>query len=681
MRCVMLAVLALFASPVFAAVIPVDTTQLRDGPVQVTSRADALVVRWTDERSRPWTAEFSLDTAKPLLTSIAHPGGVLFGGATPQYWVETGKRRGGWDQFFDFPPSHPDGTRRFQSELALRKAVVRSKGERVEVYFEGLRLGHFTGGVAFTFYPGSRLVEQEAVASTAEPDTAYYYDAGLQWTATSDRRVGNTMQSRVSWYDAEGRLQDRDLPFFSSERQPVAARYRSVAVRLPAGALAVFPAPHRYFMPRDFTSNLGHLWARSFRGQASLGIRQLPDENWIYYPWMNAPSGTEQRMGMFLMLSDGEPRAALEDVQRYTNRDRFPSLSGYKTLSSHFHLAYTVQAMERGDQWVPPFKPVLKSLGIDAVMIADFHGDGNPRDTGELRLKELEAYYRACRAQSDAELLIIPAEEANIHLGGHWVLAFPKQVLWFMSRAQGQAFSQTRGRFGTVYSTANAEDMIELIRRENGVLYTAHPRTKGSMGFPDQYKTSDFFRDPRFLGAGWKQMPSDLSTLRQGLRALNLLDDMNNWGLAKKLVPEVDIFQFDHTHEVYAHMNAAYVRIDRLPQFDEYGKVLEKLRAGDYFGSTGEVLLPSVEIGRGLRVEADVRWTFPLAYAVVAWGDGARTSRKTIALDTTRSFGAQKFRWEIAAPEAKWARLEVWDVAGNGAFTNPVRFADASLGR
>src|SRR5262245_14311146 len=216
MRCVVLAALTLCSSPALAAVIPVDTTQLRDGPVQVSSRADALVVRWTDERSRPWTAEFSLDTAKPLLTSIAHSGGVLFGGATPQYWVETGKRRGGWDQFFDFPGSHPEGTRRFQSELALRKAVVRSKGERVEVYFEGLRLGLFTGGVAFTFYPGSRLIEQEAVGSTAEPDTAYYYDAGLQWSATADRLVGNTMQTRVSWHDAEGRLQERVLPFFSS---------------------------------------------------------------------------------------------------------------------------------------------------------------------------------------------------------------------------------------------------------------------------------------------------------------------------------------------------------------------------------------------------------------------------------------------------------------------------------
>ena len=165
-----------------------------------------------------------------------------------------------------------------------------------------------------------------------------------------------------------------------------------------------------------------------------IGVRQLRDENWQYYPWVNAPPGRAQRMGVFFLVSDGTPEAALSHVLRYTNRDRFPALAGYKTLSTHWHLADTVQAMANGPKWTPPFKPVLKAMGVDASMIMDFHGDGHPADLTDLRLDELDAYFKALKAQSDPEFLLIPAEEANVHLGGHWSVVFPKPVYWFMNR-------------------------------------------------------------------------------------------------------------------------------------------------------------------------------------------------------------------------------------------------------
>jgi hypothetical protein len=41
--------------------------------------------------------------------------------------------------------------------------VARSIGN---LLFEGLKLGIFEGGIAYTFYPGSRLIYQEAVVLT-----------------------------------------------------------------------------------------------------------------------------------------------------------------------------------------------------------------------------------------------------------------------------------------------------------------------------------------------------------------------------------------------------------------------------------------------------------------------------------------------------------------------------------
>jgi DNA repair protein RadC len=81
-----------------------------------------------------------------------------------------------------------------------------------------------------------------------------------------------------------------------------------------------------------------------------------------------------------------------------------------------------------------------------------------------------------------------------------------------------------------------------------------------------------------------------------GERSLTLLDDMSNWGLRKLLLAEVDVFQIDHTHELYAHMNINYVRAPKLPSFENYGELLKTMQKGDFFISTGEVLMPQHSI-------------------------------------------------------------------------------------
>jgi len=656
-----------------AATVPVDLSGVRPGPVTVESAGGSLIVTWPDESARLWRAEFSLDPEKLLITSIGTAGKPLIERARPLYWCSTGVRRGGWDQFFDFPPSHPNGTRSFQSEFRLRYAEAHTMGDRVEVVFGRMQMGIFAGTVAYTFYPGSRLIKQEAILTTQTPDVAYFYDTGLRMADPADTHAGGVTTAGITYYDTAGQLRTGRAP--GPERVSLPVRHRTLALRTSGGSIAVFPPPHQYFFGRDFTTNIGYVWASAFSGAASIGIRQWPDDNSSYYPWMNAPPGTEQHMSVFYQLSDRDAAATLSEVVRYTNGDRFRPLDGFKVVAPHWHFAYTVQALEHGFDWTPPFKPVLKDMGIDAAVIMDFHGDGHPRDLTELRLKELEVYFRGCRAQSDANFLLIPSEEANVHLGGHWALVFPKPVYWFMDRPAGSDFLSHDPHYGPVYRVANAGELLEMVRRESGYMYQTHPRTKGSTGFPDQIRNTEHFRDARYLGAGWKAMPSDLSSPRLGERALKLLDDMNNWGLRKRLIGEVDVFQIDSTHELYAHMNANYVRLAKLPDFDHYGEVVEALARGDGFITTGEVLLPGVSISGPpdtLTVRARVEWTFPLNVAEIVWSDGAELHRQILTLDTTRAFGKNEFTWSIPAKNWKWARLAVWDIAGNGALTNPV---------
>src|SRR5438045_7122779 len=89
------------------AAVPFDSSGVRPGPVTLTSTADSATAHWSDDANRAWTAEFSLEPRAALITAIKVNGALVVDHARPFYQCTTGKRRGGWDQFFDLPPSHP----------------------------------------------------------------------------------------------------------------------------------------------------------------------------------------------------------------------------------------------------------------------------------------------------------------------------------------------------------------------------------------------------------------------------------------------------------------------------------------------------------------------------------------------------------------------------------------------
>ena len=186
------------------------------------------------------------------------------------------------------------------------------------------------------------------------------------------------------------------------------------------------------------------------------------------------------------------------------------------------------------------------------------------------------------------KFLLIPAEEADIYLGGHWALVFPHPVEWMQDRKAGQAFESADEKYGKVYRVSNADEMWKLVKAEGGFAYETHPRTKGSTGYPDKILDTDYFKDASYLGTGWKAMPSDLSSPRLGERAFKTLDDVNNLGLHKHLIGEVDVFQISAADELYAHMNINYLRLPAVPKFDDYGSILRAVAKGDGFITTGE---------------------------------------------------------------------------------------------
>ena len=73
-----------------------------------------------------------------------------------------------------------------------------------------------------------------------------------------------------------------------------------------------------------------------------------------------------------------------------------------------------------------------------------------------------------------------------------------------------------------------------------------------------------------------------------------------------------------------------------------------------------------------LPVQLDLKWTYPLSYAEIITGNGEEVRRQRIDLSETGAYGEATFSVEADVSGQAWIRVEVWDIATNGAFTQPV---------
>jgi P pilus assembly chaperone PapD len=104
--------------------------------------------------------------------------------------------------------------------------------------------------------------------------------------------------------------------------------------------------------------------------------------------------------------------------------------------------------------------------------------------------------------------------------------------------------------------------------------------------------------------------------------------------------------------------------------------VLEALASGDSFWTTGEVLIRNMELKRdrnGQKLSVEVEWTYPLEFVELVWGDGKKTGRSVVSTQDLAPFSSHRFDLPIPAKGAKWVRFAAWDIASNGAVSQPMR--------
>lgn len=687
-----------------------------------------LALTWAGTGDEQVRLILALRSGVPTFEEIAvRPGGrswvPVARGLTPEYAVVSGLRRISeqqlqplrqlgvaltsevidkykWDVFWDDPlflgpaPSgglqasgpprdgvaHQPGLPRLPSEVRRARALfratectVKTAGARLEVTFPGIDLGVFTGGFQVTVYRGTNLIKTEILGSTTEPSVAYKYAAGLTGLPTGP-------QARVAWRDLGGQWQDYRFGGAPNEaRVALKAANRAVTAETGAGSIVAFPPPHTFFWARETPANLGYAWYRKDGPSSfSFGIRQAEGEddpryagNFALY---SAPPGTVQRMPAFYYVDPGTAAEAHEAVLTFTHGDRFKALPGYQVMAHHFHGSSGRRILEAGtpDARLPDFDAV-KGAGINIFSTAD-----SPQP-----LNVQAAAFEASRQTWDRHFVYVPSVEVFSNLvGGHTDVLLSKPVHWVEGRDPGTPLVQTDPRYGLVYRLTTAADLMDMLTRENGLAFMPHPRTKGSTGYPDAIRDTPHYRHERYAGVGWRWgMGLDLSETRMSEnRVLPLIDEMNNWsadeaGPAKTMIAINETYEQHPGDDVYAMGPVNYVKVAALPPPGDFAPIVDALRAGAFFMTSGEVLILSYAVAnRGGRrtVVADVEWTFPLDLVEAVWGDGTRTDRRVVTTVDLPPFGRKRFEIDVPAT-AKWVRFAAWDTARNGALAQPVK--------
>ena len=119
---------------------------------------------------------------------------------------------------------------------------------------------------------------------------------------------------------------------------------------------------------------------------------------------------------------------------------------------------------------------MFKDMGVDAVHLAEFHGDGHPRDPGD---GPLERSWRRCSTSAGGSPTTrscssparrptsTSASNAPGAEPGHWLYLFPRPVYWTMNRGKrAEPFDEKIEGYGKVYHVGDRDEMLRLLKEE-----------------------------------------------------------------------------------------------------------------------------------------------------------------------------------------------------------------------
>ena len=744
-----MAAFLLFILKVNATPIDFDLTKYKTQPgLEATVSNNMLEIIWNGEKNTQVKLQLTIENGVPTIKEMAiqevgEKWQLIGSDLTPEYRIVSGIRRVTqqqtepleklgveltadvldeikWDAFWDAPlyiddkpqtkragsipasepfanhpgmPRKPEEIKRSNATFNSSTCKVVTNGARLEIIFDNVEAGIFSGYIQFDVFKGSNLMRQMLVAKTEKTSAAFKYDTGLKGLSANP-------EGKLVWRDLVNRWQQHLMSGTINDK-PVIIRSnnRLIAAEFEQGAISAFPPPHSFYWARESEENLGYGWYRKdTESSFSLGIRQAEleanPEFYQNFALYSARPGKWQRMPVFYYISSKSGKDAIEKALAFTHGDVYKALPGYKIMGHHYHVGMMKRIWESENE-TPYLNDIetMKGIGVDIFSIIDGVRGPARHDRGEAYIDELHEYYEAAKMYSNDNFLLMPSDENSTggrppFLGGHYDILPSKPIYWRPQRKEGQPVIESHPKYGTVYNLGTPEDMTVMTEHANVLLSLPHPNTKGSTGYPEAFKDKPHFLHENYNSLGYRWgMGIDASEIRLGeYRFLTLWDQTNNWmaqsGAAPKFALAISEARSDKGNrgrppydDAYGMSPVNYLKLDKVPGVDDMSPIIEVLKKGDYFITSGEVLIPFYEVkgdGNQKTIVADVEWTFPLEFVEVVWGDGEKTERQIISTTDLLPFGKKRFEIPFDSTGKKWVRFAAWDVATNGALVQPV---------
>ena len=319
---------------------------------------------------------------------------------------------------------------------------------------------------------------------------------------------------------------------------------RVIVAEGPGGSLAAFPMPHQAFWPRQHFINLGYSWYRKDADTSfSFGVRQAEQEevnNFTTFELINAPPGTMQRMGIYFYASPLSAEPTRQAVLAFTHGDMFKPVAGYKTFINHMHSTIKTQVMAQDPTLELP-RGMLWRSGRSAPTSS---ATPNAETTSRVSLTTPGSWrHSPTRTSSCCRLMSRASNSAATGTRSGRKVCCGTEAERRMCR-----FPRSDPKLGKYYNVGSKEDMQRLMDEEGGYWYHAHPRTKGTAGYPDAIWNEPYVKNDRYLGVAFKLgMGIDLSNMRGACewRCFDAIDTMNNMNVGTGLRPKYVIADID----------------------------------------------------------------------------------------------------------------------------------------
>ena len=226
----------------------------------------------------------------------------------------------------------------------------------------------------------------------------------------------------------------------------------------------------------------------------------------------------------------------------------------------------------------------MKSLGLNIVGLSDFHGDLHANDAGAVRFQDQQDYAKPRDARPTPISWSRPGRSPARTSAATTTSCFRKTST---GRRSGRTGSRSREQdpvFGKVYHTGSADDVQKMMDAEGAYWYHAHPRTKGTTGYPDLIFDKPWTKSDRYLGrrvqAGHGDGFVGGADVRVAVFRCHRHDEQSVRGSGlrpKYIIADIDTYQKGPEDDLYPNFPVNYLKLDKVPgPDDDWSPVLDR---------------------------------------------------------------------------------------------------------